>query len=64
MALRCPGCKKLLVETKYVKWHTLMNFIDFLRSEDQITEATHQTMSMNLIEFKGDIFEDQNKGEA
>lgn len=50
---RCPRCDEDVVEQmSYTYWLALMNFIGFLYSEQQITQATHDEMQTYALHLK------------
>jgi len=51
--IRCSDCgKQAYRETKYMKWLSLMNFIDFLETEGYVEIQTSENMRDNLMAFK------------
>jgi len=53
MTIRCDECKKYIVDqTKYMDWLSLVNFMEFLLSEDYIEKATYDSMMDRLMTFK------------
>ena len=51
--LKCADCKKPIVEiTKVSDWYGLFHFVEFLSSEEMITEDTYQNMIERLMTFK------------
>lgn len=51
--IRCSQCKKdIIEETKYQDWLALMNFLEFLLSEEYIGQQLHDSMQDKLMTFK------------
>lgn len=51
--MRCPHCdKSVLKELKYDNWIKLMNFIQFLELNGDITSELSATMTDSLMSFK------------
>jgi len=56
--IMCDICgKDAYKETKYMHWLTLMNFINFLYSENYINIETKEEMSRCLMSLKSYAFE-------
>ena len=63
--LRCSKCQKDCIdETKYINWLSLINYVEFLYNEEQITEKTYRKMSDILMVFKEFAFEHQEREES
>jgi len=51
--MRCPICDREILDfLKYDNWIKVVNFLEFLKTEDQITEQTYQIMVECMSSFK------------
>lgn len=51
--MRCPICDREILDfLKYDNWIKVVNFLEFLKTEDQITEQTYQIMVECMLSFK------------
>lgn len=60
--LRCSECKSHIIEeTKYMDWLALYNFLEYLQTEEYITEDTYKNMADRLITLKPYAFGEYEK---
>ena len=62
--IKCATCKENIIkETKYMHWLGLMHLLEFLHSEEVITQSTFEDAVDRLMTFKEFAFEYQNEEE-
>lgn len=58
--IKCSDCRHpILKEMLDLRWLALMHFLEFLLTEEQITEKTYDNMIDRLMDFKEFAFESQ-----
>ena len=51
--IRCSECQKAIIPiTKYQHWLKVVNFLEFLSSEEYITPSTYQDLQDSMMSMK------------